>query len=106
VFAAQLPAEPSAEAFFYITLAYVVLYLGSSRWFRYLKLPGDYSYGIYIYGFLVQQVFAQFLPQLSAVMSLVVTIPAVVLVSVLSWHGVEHSAIGFGKKLGKMKNRF
>ena len=42
----------------YIALMYWVLVLGSSGIFKKIKLPGDYSYGIYIYAFLVQQLVA------------------------------------------------
>jgi hypothetical protein len=43
---------------FYVTLCYGVTAAGASMVFKKACLPGDYSYGTYIYGFLVQQIIA------------------------------------------------
>jgi hypothetical protein len=45
----------AGQILFYVTLYYASLYLFSIPWSLRIKLPGDYSYGIYIYGFVVQQ---------------------------------------------------
>jgi peptidoglycan/LPS O-acetylase OafA/YrhL len=44
-----------------IALAYVLLWIAgrSPRWYRRLGWKNDYSYGIYIYAFPVQQLLAQ-----------------------------------------------
>ena len=50
---------------------------------------GDYSYGIYIYGYAAQQVMVQLMPQLSANGLTLASIAAVLLVAVPSWHFLE-----------------
>lgn len=59
----------------------------------------DYSYGIYIYGFPVQQTTEHFLPGLSslgnALLSLAVTLPF----AAASWHFVEKPALGLKARL-------
>jgi len=84
---------PTRPIFFYITLYYASLYLFSTPWSLRIKLPGDYSYGIYIYGFVVQQCVASLQvvpnPWVNSFISLLVTL---VLAS-LSWHLVERPAM-------------
>lgn len=75
---------------------YFVLYLGARlpAMFHGIGAKNDYSYGIYIYGFLVQQVLAFF--QVYRLGYLVYALSALVLASGLawlSWHGVEKRAM-------------
>ncbi|HEY2608222.1 MAG TPA: acyltransferase, partial [Paraburkholderia sp.] len=53
----------------------------------------DYSYGIYLYGFMVQQCVANIAPQLSHVMSLLVAVPLILVCAALSWHFVERPVL-------------
>lgn len=76
--------------------AYFVLYLGARlpRVFHSIGAKNDYSYGVYIYGFVVQQCLAAmglwklgYLP--FALVALVITLGC----AWLSWHGVEKRAM-------------
>jgi peptidoglycan/LPS O-acetylase OafA/YrhL len=87
----------------YVLLVYSVLVLGSSAIFKKVKLPGDYSYGIYIYAFLVQQLVANYLPEISPYKSLLLTVPLTVLLAVLSWHFIEKPFIQIAKRITKEK---
>ncbi|SFI24222.1 acyltransferase family protein [Halpernia frigidisoli] len=49
---------------------------------------GDISYGVYIYGFLIQQVFMSFI-KLNAYYLLVLSLPVSYILAYLSWHLVE-----------------
>ena len=81
----------------YIALPYLILYVGYlsispriSMWGK----NGDYSYGIYIYGMLVQQSILAFLniklnPYVLSLMTLIVVFPF----AWLSWHLVEKPAL-------------
>ncbi|MBD1393785.1 acyltransferase family protein [Mucilaginibacter glaciei] len=78
---------------FYLTFLYSILAFGISGPAKRIKLPGDYSYGIYIYGFLVQQIVAHLMPSLTSYLSLLITIPFTVALGLLSWHLVEQPAL-------------
>lgn len=88
--------------------AYIVLYVcyvpaGFVRRFNRL---GDYSYGIYIYAFPVQQALAGFpafapssaRPDTVAIAYLAVAGAITLILSILSWHLVEHPALGHVKQ--------
>ncbi|MFC1226779.1 acyltransferase family protein [Pedobacter sp. BG31] len=81
----------------YITMIYSALAIGISRVFKKLHLQGDYSYGIYIYGFLVQQIVANKIPELSSYQSMLITIPLSFILAILSWNMIEKPAITYLK---------
>lgn len=54
-----------------------------------LVKSGDYSYGVYIYAFPVQQIVAQFFPQVDMASYLVMTIVPTLALAILSWHFIE-----------------
>jgi peptidoglycan/LPS O-acetylase OafA/YrhL len=53
----------------------------------------DYSYGIYLYGFMVQQCVANIAPQLSHVTAVLIAAPFILLCAALSWHCVEQPVL-------------
>lgn len=54
---------------------------------------GDYSYGIYIYAFPVQQTAAYLFPGIDPLQNMAIAAPITVLCAVLSWHLVEERAL-------------
>lgn len=54
----------------------------------------DYSYGIYIYAFPIQQTVAKFWPTMPLPLYLLVTSSATIAMAALSWHWIEKSALG------------
>jgi peptidoglycan/LPS O-acetylase OafA/YrhL len=85
------PGAPSIAALMCLPVVYIVLFVGVSDipalpFFRH----GDYSYGIYLYGYPLQQAVKSVLPaisnpwQLTAVASV-----AIVLFAAFSWHCIE-----------------
>lgn len=89
------------------TLSYATLFLGLSR---IPDLPlydrGDYSYGIYLYGFPAQQVMWAALPiPQTWWMNILLTIPVVTVCAMLSWHGVEKPALQMRKKVSLIGRR-
>jgi peptidoglycan/LPS O-acetylase OafA/YrhL len=83
---------------FYVVLFYVCLYLSSTRVFnRYLKIPGDPSYGIYIYGFVIQHLVAGCFPDHSLMFNQLVAALTAVLVGYLSWYLIEKPSMTWGK---------
>lgn len=84
-----------------ILLSYVTIYLGLCKLpkIKYLD-RGDYSYGIYLYGFPIQQTLIHYFPHLQpwwvvAILSIAITI----FFSMFSWHWIE-------KPILALKNRF
>jgi len=75
--------------------AYLVLYLAFARWLplqtagRY----GDFSYGLYLVGFFVQQVVQRAWPNLGMLENFLISLPPALVVSVLLWHLVEKPAL-------------
>jgi peptidoglycan/LPS O-acetylase OafA/YrhL len=71
--------------------AYLLFWLAFNRalelngWAKY----GDFSYGIYLYAFPVQQLIIQELRPGNPLVLFCLSLPASVLMGVLSWHGVE-----------------
>lgn len=82
-------------------LIYTVAVVGLS------KLPplpffhrGDYSYGVYIYGFPIQQAIAYFLPQYRFwYVNLALALPITLLFAVTSWHVIEKPVLGLRKRI-------
>lgn len=78
---------------FYVTFVYGVLWLASAKWLLRIRLAHDYSYGIYLYGFVVQQAVASIWPLMNSYLSLVVAVPVTVALAALSWHAVERPCL-------------
>jgi peptidoglycan/LPS O-acetylase OafA/YrhL len=69
------------------------------HWFHLPKFMGDYSYGIYIYAFPVQQSVSAVLDPGPWLM-LVVTLPVTLALAVLSWHLIEKPALALKTRFG------
>lgn len=88
-------------AAFYLFLLNTALVLGAIRPTPRFTLPGDYSYGIYIYGFLIQQCVAHYAPGITSYPSLLLSVPLAVAVAALSWHGLERPMLAFARTLSR-----
>ena len=77
----------------YLFFINTVLVLGGADFLRRIKLPGDYSFGIYVYGWVIQQCVASRFPTLESYPSLLLTLPLSVAAGILSWHWVELPAV-------------
>ena len=80
---------------FSITLSYAVFFVGFSRCEKLLRFNnlGDYSYGVYIYAFPIQQIAAQS-GMTTPVSNMVFSLPLTLVFAVLSWHLIEKPAMG------------
>lgn len=88
-----LRGTPLAQPTFYLAFAYGVLWVGTTPFLRRLTPRNDYSFGIYIYGFAVQQIVAHFWPNLDHLRALLVAAPFVFACAYASWHCVEKPAL-------------
>jgi peptidoglycan/LPS O-acetylase OafA/YrhL len=82
-----------AQPLFYLVFVYVVLWVGTTPLLRRFVPRHDYSYGIYLYGFMVQQCIANMAPQLSHVAAVSIAAPVILLCAALSWHFVERPVL-------------
>ena len=73
--------------------AYVTVYVGLLDPSRKYLLGADYSYGVFLYGFVIQQTLMQVLPQPHAwSLNILLTLPLAFGVAAVSWHLVEKPA--------------
>jgi len=86
---------------YFITVPYLVLFLAYVPKGAILKFNnfGDYSYGIYIYAFPVQQMLVYFFPEIGVPIMTIATFLVVLGLASLSWHLVEKPTL-------KMKNGY
>lgn len=72
--------------------AFVFAFGYASPWLGCLRF-GDYSYGLYLWGFPMQQWVAHLAPQLPPAGNALLALPPAMLLAVLSWHLVERPAL-------------
>ena len=77
----------------YAALVYGVLWLSATKHLRLLDPSQDFSYGIYLYGFPIQQMVAQAWPTMDNLLSLLISVPCTVAVAAGSWFLVEKPAM-------------
>ena len=70
---------------------YLIFVLGfaSSPWLERYNQLGDYSYGVYIYAFPVQEMLAHIQKGISPLGMIAEAFPLVLIAAVLSWHLIE-----------------
>ncbi|MEO6690538.1 MAG: acyltransferase [Dokdonella sp.] len=73
--------------------------LAFTFWFAY-RLPwhgfnrvGDYSYGMYLWGFPCQQMVAHHLPDIAPLTNAALSLPLAVLLGIVSWYAIEKPAL-------------
>ncbi|MFZ2113276.1 MAG: acyltransferase family protein [Solirubrobacteraceae bacterium] len=80
---------------------YLVLYL-AYRTTGFFRLParfGDYSYGIYIYAFPIQQTISALLHTTSGWLMFAIAMPVTSLAAILSWHWIERPALNIKSRI-------
>ena len=100
-----LVAMFNEHIFFFIylaTIAYILFffaYVPSGVIRKYNKL-GDYSYGVYIYAWPVQQSTAELIPGISVLAMIIISSSITLMLAVISWHLLEKYALKFKGKYG------
>jgi peptidoglycan/LPS O-acetylase OafA/YrhL len=98
------PSGIWAEIALYLVLPYAILSLGTrpTRFGSWLSARGDISYGVYLYGFPLQQMVAALLPAGRApLMNAVLTLLPLLTAASLSWVLVERPMLRFKPRAGR-----
>ncbi|MEM7780748.1 MAG: acyltransferase [Pseudomonadota bacterium] len=86
---------PFLPAFVLVALIYSVAWFGfipKGALLNYNRL-GDYSYGMYIFAFPIQQMFAHLVPQADPLGNMAFAFPLTLVCAIASWHLVENAAL-------------
>lgn len=80
---------------YYLSLPYLLLYLAyiPAGILRIYNRAGDYSYGVYIYAFPIQQALLALAPQMSVAILTICATAFTMIFSISSWHVIEEPAL-------------
>ena len=96
---------PNGVRFSALPIAYATIYLGlQNPRPNKIVLSGDYSYGLYIYGFLTQQALMAISPALREwYWNLLLAVPCATVIAAGSWWLVERPALAQRKQLSRLE---
>jgi peptidoglycan/LPS O-acetylase OafA/YrhL len=105
VASALLAFVPGGEYLAVLLLGYVTVWLGLTDYRRLAVIRGaDLSYGVYLYGFVIQQLFAFLFPQFRYWWaSILVSVPCALLFAAGSWNFIEKPALKLRGQLMKLE---
>lgn len=103
---AVLMLSRNGDFFIALPLVYVTVYIGllSPPRSRFL-LGGDYSYGMYLYGYPIQQTAAAICPGISWYVSILISLPLAFLIAYCSWWRVEKPVLQLRQGLLRLEER-
>ena len=107
VLALALLIHPATDYLVPAVAAYLTVYLGLLRPAKTaLVTSGDYSYGIFLYGFPVQQAVVQLLGPANQhwYWNLALALPVTLAFAMLSWHRIEEPALALRSQLNKFED--
>lgn len=90
---------PYAAYLFYGALFFAILYICSRPWMVRWRFAADISYGVYIWGWPVQQMLAHAFPQMDVNTHRVVAIALSCALGALSWYLLEKPCIAIGQRM-------
>ena len=94
------------EIMFLITTFIFVLLINTSSYVRQIKIKHDISYGIYLWGFFIQQIIKSSFPSINFYLFMVVSLVLSMVAGYVSYVLIEKRFMAYGKKLDqKFANR-
>ena len=90
---------PAFQFVFYPAFLMATLWLMTTAPIKRLRLPGDFSYGVYVFGWPMQQLMMMLFPTFGVHENQAATVLSSLLLAVLSWYIIEKPCIGLGRKL-------
>ena len=88
-----------ADPLLYVTFIYGLMVFSALPQFKSLRPDWDISYGLYIYGFFVQQVVASYFPQQDNLIGLLISLAITAVIAAGSWFLIEKPAIALVRRL-------
>lgn len=96
-----LKGTPVYNYLFLISCFFVCLWLSVHPLIMKLKMKHDLSYGVYIYGFFIQQLLVYFFPDLNSNLNALLSVLICIPLGLLSAIFIEEPSINLGKKIIK-----
>ncbi len=93
-----LSESPLREVSFILAFSALFLFLSTRSLLLKFRLPGDYSYGVYLYGWPIQQVLLLLKFSDSTIANQIMSMAIAVAVGAASWHLIEKPTLLLGKK--------
>jgi peptidoglycan/LPS O-acetylase OafA/YrhL len=87
--------------FFYVAIFYSIIFVSSRVWTLKFKPTSDISYGVYLWGWPVQQVMAQYFPDHGIRFNQISSIIISASLGYISWRLIESRFIKIGSNFGK-----
>jgi peptidoglycan/LPS O-acetylase OafA/YrhL len=87
--------------FFYLAMFYTILFISSLKITKKLKLPFDPSYGIYLWGWPVQQIMIYYFSKYGIIFNQISSIIIAITIGCLSWILIEKKFMSFGQNIFK-----
>ena len=87
------------DAVFYLWVCYALLFIFQTNALKALKLKGDYSYGVYIYGFPIQQSINACFPNHTPFFNFLLSAPCAIVIGIVSWHWIEKPFLLFASSI-------
>lgn len=80
---------------FVLAWSYGIFYLGFLKYqpLQVYNRLGDYSYGMYIYAFPIEQIVAALYKECTPLTMIMLSLPLTLFFAILSWHGIEKRAL-------------
>jgi peptidoglycan/LPS O-acetylase OafA/YrhL len=97
VLAIILWGSSAGVLFFYAFIFSLILQVSALQSIRAIRLPGDYSYGVYIWGWPIQQLLVMSGQINSTLANQLITMVIALAIGAASWHLIEKPAIDFAK---------
>ncbi|MEG9524293.1 MAG: acyltransferase [Hyphomicrobiales bacterium] len=94
-----VPVHPFLNLVVLPSLIYLTVCLGvTDLWVPALLKRGDYSYGIYLYGWPIQQALVALVPVRNTTQQVLLALPCIVLFAMVSWHLIERPILGLRRR--------
>ena len=101
-----VPVMPFMNLVVLPALIYLTVCLGvTDLWVPALLRRGDYSYGIYLYGWPIQQALVALVPARDTVQQVLLALPCIIVFAMVSWHGIERPILSLRRRFSFVASR-